>query len=65
MTVTATTVFALHQVIDFRFGGAKFLVCPSDFYLGAHYASRIGNVWVKRVFTGFVVLVIGKMIISR
>jgi hypothetical protein len=65
MTVTAATVFALHKAVDFRFGGAMFLGCLIGSYFGAHYASRIGNVWVRRLFTGFMIFVIAKLVISR
>ncbi len=65
MTVTAATVFALHKAVDFRFGVAMLLGCLIGSYFGAHYASRMGNLWVKRVFTGFMFFVIAKLVLSR
>jgi len=42
-----------------------FFGCLIGSYFGAHYATRIGNVWVRRVFTGFMIFVIAKLVISR
>ena len=65
MTVTAATVFALNDAVDYRLGLAMFVGCLIGSYLGAHYAEKIGNVWVKRMFVAFVVIALLKMLISK
>lgn len=64
MTVTAATIFSLHDAVDFKLGLTMLAGCLVGSYLGAHYAERIGNVWVKRMFTVFIVLALTKMIFS-
>jgi len=64
MTVTAATVFALNDAVDYPLGLAMLAGCLVGSYLGAHYAERIGNVWVKRMFVVFIIVAIAKMILS-
>ena len=65
MTVTAATIFALNDAVDYPLGLAMLTGCLVGSYLGAHYAERIGNVWVKRLFIAFIAIALAKMIISR
>ncbi len=65
MTVTATTVFALNDAVDYSLGLAMLTGCLVGSYLGAHYADRIGNVWVKRMFIVFIIAALAKMVFSR
>ena len=65
MTVTAATVFALNDAVDYRLGLAMLVGCLVGSYLGAHYAERIGNVWVKRMFIVFIFVALIKMVFSR
>ena len=58
MTVTAATVFTLHGAVDFYLGTAMLVGCLIGSYLAAHYAERIGNVWIKRLFVVFMVFII-------
>ena len=64
MTVTASVVFARHDSINFYLGTAMLAGCLIGSYMGAHYAERIGNVWIKRFFILFMVFVIAKMILN-
>ena len=64
MTVTAATVFALNDAVDYSLGLAMLTGCLVGSYIGAHYAERIGNVWVKRMFIVFIILALAKMILS-
>jgi uncharacterized protein len=64
MTVTAATIFALNDAVDYPLGLAMLAGCLVGSYLGAHYAERIGNVWVKRMFVVFIIVAIAKMILS-
>ena len=64
MTVSASIVFALNNAIDYYLGLAMLTGCLVGSYLGAHYAERIGNVWVKRIFTAFIIIAVIKLILS-
>jgi uncharacterized membrane protein YfcA len=64
MTVTAATVFALNDAVDYQLGLAMLTGCLVGSYIGAHYAERIGNVWVKRMFIVFIVVALAKMVFS-
>ncbi|MGI9536824.1 MAG: sulfite exporter TauE/SafE family protein [Desulfocapsaceae bacterium] len=64
MTVTAATIFALHGAVDYKLGLTMLSGCLVGSYLGAHYAERIGNVWVKRMFILFIVVALTKIIFS-
>ena len=65
MTVTAATVFGLNNAVDYYLGSGMFIGCLIGSYIGAHYAERIGNIWVKRIFIAFVIIALIKLIISR
>jgi len=64
MTVTASTVFALNNAVNYYLGLAMLTGCLVGSYLGAHYAERIGNVWVKRMFIAFIIVALAKIVIS-
>ena len=64
MTVTAATVFSIHNAVNYSLGAAMLAGCLIGSYLGAHYAERIGNVWVKRMFTAFIIIAVIKLILS-
>jgi uncharacterized membrane protein YfcA len=65
MTVTASTVFIINNAVDFCFGTVMLAGCLLGSYIASHYAEKIGNVWVRRLFTLFMIVVIGKMILSQ
>ena len=65
MTVTAATIFSMHDAIDYSLGLAMLTGCLVGSYLGAHYSERIGNVWVKRMFLVFVIIAIVKILFSK
>jgi uncharacterized membrane protein YfcA len=64
MTVTASTVFALNNAVNYYLGLAMLTGCLVGSYLGAHYAERIGNVWVKRMFIAFIIVALAKILFS-
>ena len=64
MTVTASIVFALNNAVNYYLGLAMLTGCLVGSYLGAHYAERIGNVWVKRMFIIFIVVALVKIVFS-
>ena len=64
MTVTASIVFALNNAVNYYLGLAMLTGCLVGSYLGAHYAERIGNVWVKRMFIAFIIVALAKIVFS-
>jgi uncharacterized membrane protein YfcA len=64
LTVTAATVFSINHAVNYAFGLAMFAGCLIGSYLGSHYADRIGDVWVKRMFTVFIIIAVIKLILS-
>jgi len=65
MTVTAASVFAFNNAVDYYLGLAMLMGCLVGSYLGAHYAEKIGNVWVKRMFIAFIVTALAKIVLSK
>lgn len=64
MTLSAASVFAWHGAIDYYLGAAMLIGCLAGSTLGVHYAERLGNVWIKRLFIGFMVVVLVKLILG-
>jgi hypothetical protein len=63
MTTMAAVVFAGKGAIDYPKAGAMFLGCAVGSYIGAHYADRIGNIWIKRLFILIVLIMVVKLLI--
>jgi hypothetical protein len=64
MTATATLTFAYHGVIHYPLAIAMFMGSFIGSFVGAHYSDRIGDVWLKRLFIGVVLIVAVKLLIS-
>ena len=64
MTAMAAIVLARKGAIDYPMAAAMFLGCAIGSYIGAHYSDRIGNVWIKRLFIGVVLIMVIKLLIS-
>jgi uncharacterized membrane protein YfcA len=64
MTATATLTFAYHGVIHYPLAIAMFMGSFIGSFVGAHYSDRIGDVWLKRLFIGVVLIVAIKLLIS-
>ena len=63
MVTMAALVFASKGAINYPMAGAMFLGCAIGSYFGAHYADRIGNVWIKRIFILIVLIMAIKLLI--
>ena len=63
MTATATLTFAYHGVIHYPLAIAMFMGSFIGSFTGAHYSDRIGNVWLKRLFIGIVLIVVINLLI--
>ena len=64
MTTTATLTFAYHGVIHYPLAIAMFMGSFIGSFTGAHYSDRIGEVWLKRLFIGVVLIVVIKLLIA-
>jgi uncharacterized protein len=64
MTATATLTFAYHGVIHYPLAIAMFMGSFIGSFTGAHYSDRIGNVWIRRLFIGVVLIVVIKLLIA-
>jgi hypothetical protein len=60
--VTSGAVFALHGVIVYSLGIPLLIGTFIGSYIGAHYSDRIGNVWIKRLFYLFVLIMAIKLL---
>ncbi len=63
LIVVAIGVFSVHRVIDYRYGGVLFAGSGAGSYLGAHYSDRLGNIWVRRLFLGVVLILALKLVV--
>lgn len=61
--VMSIAVFAMHGMIVYSIGTALFIGTFIGSYIGAHYSDRIGNVWIKRLFSIIVFIMAIKLII--
>ena len=52
----ATLVFVWHGLVDYRLGAILAVTMFVGAYVGAHYASKMNEVWLKRIFLGTVVI---------
>ncbi|MDA8126804.1 MAG: sulfite exporter TauE/SafE family protein [Deltaproteobacteria bacterium] len=64
MAATAAATYAYHGAIHLPLGLALFAGCCTGSFLGAHYSDRIGNVWIKRLFIGVVLLMVAKLLLD-
>jgi uncharacterized protein len=53
VSVVALLVFLANGVIDLPVGVSMFFGSIAGSYIGTHYALKVGNKWLKYVFTGF------------
>lgn len=56
ISLIAAFIFIINEKVDYQFGGTIFIGMLMGAYLGVHYSTKLGNVWMKRLF--FVVVLI-------
>lgn len=52
----ATTIFMWQGLVDYRLGSILAVVMFVGAYVGAHTATRLNDVWLKRIFLGCVLI---------
>jgi uncharacterized membrane protein YfcA len=55
---------AYHGAIGLPPGPAMLAGSHIGSHRGAHYSSRIGNVWIKRIFAGIVLIMVMKLLMD-
>ena len=64
MTLTAAITFATHGAVHYPFAVSLFLGSFIGSTVGAYYSDRIGNVWIRRIFIGVVLIMAIKLLIT-
>ena len=64
MSVTSAATYAYHGAIHIPLALAMFAGCCIGSYVGAQYSDRIGNVWIKRLFIGVVLVMVMKLLMD-
>lgn len=52
----ATLVFMWQGLVDYTLGAVLAITMFAGAYVGAHYATKMNEVWIKRIFLGTVIL---------
>jgi uncharacterized protein len=64
MTLSSALTFAAHGAIHYPLAASMFLGSFIGSTVGAYYSDRIGNVWIKRLFIGVVLIMVVKLLTS-
>jgi uncharacterized protein len=56
----ATLVFMWQGLVDYTLGAVLAVTMFAGAYIGAHYAAKMNEVWLKRIFLGTVVILAAK-----
>jgi hypothetical protein len=63
-STVASIVFAWQGLIDYKLGVILGVSMFAGAYVGAHYATKLNDVWLKRIFLATVFLLAAKTIID-
>ena len=63
MNGIAAVVFAFNGAIDYHLAIPMFFGCSIGSMVGSHYAERIGNIWIRRLFIVLLAVLIIKLIV--
>lgn len=64
MSVSSAATYAYHGAICLPLALAMFAGSCIGSYVGAHYSDRIGNVWIKRLFIGIILIMAMKLLMD-
>ena len=65
MSVSSAATYAYHGAIHLTLALTMFVGCCIGSYVCAQYSDRIGNVWIKRIFIGVVLIMAVKLLIAN
>ena len=60
----ATAVFMWQGLVDYRLGIVLGLTMFVGAYVGAHYVTKINDIWIRRIFLAAVVLLAIKTLVD-
>mgnify|MGYP001233722469 CR=1 FL=1 len=63
LTLTSSLTYAAHGAVHYPLAAAMFLGAFLGSTIGAYYSERIGNVWIKRIFVGVVLIMAVKLLL--
>lgn len=63
IVVTAVTVFILKGLVNYQVGALIFVGSFIGAWIGTHYATTLGNIWLKRMFFVVVGIMVAKMLL--
>jgi uncharacterized membrane protein YfcA len=64
VSVSSAATYAYHGAICLPLALAMFAGSCIGSYAGAHYSDRIGNVWIKRLFIGIILIMAVKLLMD-
>ena len=64
MSVTSAATYAYHGAINLPLALVMFAGSCIGSYMSAQYSDRIGNVWIKRIFIGVVLIMAMKLLMD-
>jgi hypothetical protein len=64
MSATAVATYAHHGAVDLPLALLMFVGSCIGSYVGAQYSDRIGNIWIKRIFIGVVLMMVVKLLMD-
>jgi uncharacterized protein len=62
--IISAATYAYHGAIHLPLALAMFAGSCVGSYVGAQYSDRIGNVWIKRIFIGVILIMAVKLLIG-
>lgn len=63
LSVSSLMIFALNGLVDYRIGIVLLAGMTIGGYIGAHLALKKGNLWIKRLFVLFVIMLAAKLLL--
>jgi uncharacterized protein len=64
MSATSAATYAYHGAIHIPLALVMFAGCCTGSYFSAKYSDRIGNVWIKRIFIGVILIMVMKLLMD-
>lgn len=64
LNLSAAVMYACNDAVDYRLGLIMLAGCMIGNWIGAHYADRIGNKWIRRILILFVLMAVVKIAIN-
>ena len=61
LNLSAAVMYAWNGAVDYRLGLAMLAGCMIGNWIGAHYADRLGNKWIRRILILFILIAVVKM----